>query len=116
MSPSPSHIALRRSPYHTHPPRRPACSSLIDDGTHAFLSAKGIAVINASPLSMGLLTARGPPVWHPAKPELKARCADAAAYCAARGVDISTLALSFCLEAPGVATTLISTASVRGGH
>ena len=61
---------------------------------------------------MGLLTQRGPPAWHPAKPETKAACAAAAAYCAERGVDIAHLALTYCLEQQALATTLISTASL----
>lgn len=34
---------------------------------------KGVGVINASPLSMGLLTEQGPPAWHPASDEIKVR-------------------------------------------
>ena len=87
------------------------CTDLVDSGALAALQAAGIAVINASPLSMGLLTVRGPPVWHPASPVLKETTAAAAAYVAARGADIAHLALHFCLEAPGVATTMFSTSS-----
>jgi len=36
-----------------------------------YLKTKGVAIINASPLSMGLLTQAGPPQWHPASPQLK---------------------------------------------
>lgn len=86
--------------------------SLVTSGTLALLQSKGIAVINASPLSMGILTHRGPPAWHPSKAALKVRAAAAAAYCAERGVDISHLALSFCLEVEGIPTTMISTASL----
>lgn len=35
------------------------------------LKSKGVGVISASPLAMGLLTENGPPEWHPASPELK---------------------------------------------
>ncbi|KAK0527128.1 hypothetical protein OC835_005077, partial [Tilletia horrida] len=35
-------------------------------------------VLNGSPFSMGLLTSRGPPAWHPAKSELRLACEDAA--------------------------------------
>ncbi|KAJ3106105.1 hypothetical protein HK100_003782, partial [Physocladia obscura] len=35
---------------------------------------KGIAVSNAAVLSMGLLTSRGPPDWHPASPGLLKAC------------------------------------------
>lgn len=36
-----------------------------------YLKSKGVGIINASPLAMGLLTEAGPPEWHPASPELK---------------------------------------------
>lgn len=36
-----------------------------------YLKSKGVGVISASPLAMGLLTESGPPEWHPASPELK---------------------------------------------
>jgi aryl-alcohol dehydrogenase-like predicted oxidoreductase len=38
------------------------------------LDEKGVGLINASPLSMGLLTKRGPPAWHPATDRQKAVC------------------------------------------
>ncbi|KAG6511006.1 hypothetical protein ZIOFF_029055 [Zingiber officinale] len=37
-----------------------------------YLKSKGVGVITASPLAMGLLTDVGPPEWHPAPSELKA--------------------------------------------
>lgn len=36
-----------------------------------YLKSKGVGIISASPLAMGLLTENGPPEWHPASPELK---------------------------------------------
>uniref|UniRef100_N1QWA7 Putative oxidoreductase yajO n=1 Tax=Aegilops tauschii TaxID=37682 RepID=N1QWA7_AEGTA len=36
-----------------------------------YLKSKGVGVISASPLAMGLLTDNGPPEWHPAPEELK---------------------------------------------
>lgn len=74
-------------------------------------AAAGLGVINASPLSMGLLTARGPPDWHPAPPHLKAACARAAAAAAAAGVDISALALRDSLALDGVASHLVGCGS-----
>ena len=35
------------------------------------LKSKGVGIISASPLSMGLLTESGPPSWHPASVELQ---------------------------------------------
>jgi L-galactose dehydrogenase len=76
-----------------------------------YLREREVGVINASPLAMGLLTERGAPAWHPAPLEVQAACARAAAHCWDRGVDIAQLALQFALGAPGVATTLVGTAS-----
>lgn len=39
-----------------------------------YLKSKGVGVISASPLAMGLLTDSGPPTWHPASDELKVHC------------------------------------------
>lgn len=77
------------------------------------LAEQGIGVINASPLAMGLLTERGAPSWHPAPPELTAACRRAADACRRRGADIADLALRFSLSHPGLATTLVGTASVE---
>lgn len=77
------------------------------------LQAKHIGIISASPLGMGLLTERGAPEWHPAPAEIKAACAQAAAYCRSQGVDIAQLAIQFSLSNPDIATTLVSTANPR---
>lgn len=62
------------------------------------LEARGLGVINASCLSMGLLTAVGPPEWHPAPDELKAAARRAAEVCGHRGHDISRLALMWAVR------------------
>lgn len=102
-------------------------TTLVDSGTLAHLSGLGIGVICGSPLSMGLLTQRGAPAWHPSSPALKQRCAAAAAAATAKGVDIAHIALHFALFSnPAIATIMVSTASlarlehdlaiVRGEH
>ncbi len=76
-------------------------------------AARGVAVLNASPLAMGLLTAAGPPGWHPAPAAVLAAARRAAAVCAARGTDLATLALQFSYSegvAAGVAATVTGTA------
>jgi L-galactose dehydrogenase len=75
------------------------------------LKAKQVGIINASPLSMGLLSDRGAPKWHPARQEVKAACARAAALCRARGAELARLALQFSVAHPDLATTLVGTAS-----
>ena len=37
--------------------------------------------MNASPISMGLLSSRGPPAWHPASETLRSKCKEAAEFC-----------------------------------
>jgi len=71
------------------------------------LHAKRVGVINASPLSMGLLTDAGPPAWHPAPPALKEACAAAAAQCRARGGDLARLAIQHAVRHDDIATTLV---------
>jgi L-galactose dehydrogenase len=71
------------------------------------LQAQDIGIINAAPLSMGLLSGAEPPSWHPASPELKAACARAAEHCRSRGMDLATLATQFAIANPDIATTLI---------
>lgn len=74
-----------------------------------YFEAKGIGVINASPYSMGLLTERGAPAWHPAPEALKRLSRKAVAYCKERGVAIEQLAIAFSTNNPRIATTLFST-------
>jgi len=74
------------------------------------LKAKGVGVINASPLSQGLLSNRGTPVWHPAPPAVKEACAKAAAWCKEQGHDIAKLAVQFSVSDPEITTTLVGTA------
>ena len=72
--------------------------------------AKGVGIINASPLSQGLLTNRGTPAWHPAPDRVKAVCAAVAEFVRVRGSNLAKLAVQFSIRHPGVATTLIGTA------
>ncbi len=77
-----------------------------------FFEANGIGVINASPLSMGLLSQRGTPDWHPAPAALKEACAKAAAYCQEQGYPIEKLAIQYSASLnPRIATTLFSSAN-----
>ena len=77
-----------------------------------FFEQHSVGVINASPLSMGLLSSRGTPDWHPAPQALKDACARAAAFCADKGYPIEKLAIQFSTSLnPRIATTLFSSAS-----
>ncbi len=74
-----------------------------------YFESKGIGVINASPYSMGLLTERGTPDWHPAPEALKRLAKRAVDFCKSKGVSIEQLAVSFSSQNPRIATTLFST-------
>lgn len=77
-----------------------------------FFEQYGIGVINASPLSMGLLSQRGTPDWHPAPEALKEACRKAAAYCIEKGYPIERLAMQYSTSLnPRIATTLFSSAN-----
>lgn len=76
-----------------------------------YLQKKNVAIFNAAPLAMRLLTHEGPPTWHPAPPELQARCAEAARFCRERGGDLAKLALQFSVSNPAIHTNIVGTAS-----
>lgn len=76
-----------------------------------FFKDRGIGVINASPFSMGLLTMRGAPDWHPAPAALKEACRKAAEFCSRQGYPIEKLALQFAVSNPDIQTTLFSSAN-----
>ncbi len=71
------------------------------------LRAKGIGLLNASPLHMGLLTAFGAPAWHPAPQQVKDVAARIVAFCQARGLQPESVALKFCLDYPHASSTLV---------
>jgi L-galactose dehydrogenase len=77
-----------------------------------YLKTKNVGIFNSAPLAMRLLSNDGPPGWHPAPAELRARCAEAAAFCRRRGADLSHLALQFSLANPDIHTHVVGTASV----
>ncbi|MCE5179621.1 MAG: aldo/keto reductase [Porphyromonadaceae bacterium] len=74
-----------------------------------FFEQHKVGVINASPFSMGLLTERGAPDWHPAPAQLKSVCEKAAQHCRSRGESIEKLAVQYSVSNPRIATTLFST-------
>lgn len=76
-----------------------------------FFESRGIGIINASPLSMGLLSQRGVPDWHPAPKPLVEACAKAAQHCAQKGYPIEKLAIQYSVSNPRIAGTLFSSAN-----
>ncbi|KAL4180002.1 hypothetical protein AMTRI_Chr13g89980 [Amborella trichopoda] len=77
-----------------------------------YLKSKGVGIINASPLAMGLLTEGGPPEWHPASLELKSVCKAAAVHCKEKGKNISKLALQYSLRNKEISCVLVGMNSV----
>lgn len=93
------------------------CHYSVNDSTLVdllpYLKSKGVGVISASPLAMGLLTENGPPEWHPASAELKSACQAAAAFCKAKGKNISKLAMQYSLANKDISSVLVGMNSVR---
>jgi L-galactose dehydrogenase len=71
---------------------------------------RGVGVLSASPLSLGLLTNQGPPPWHPAPAEIKDACRRAAEHCRSRGADIAFLGMQFCFAEGRIPSTITGTA------
>lgn len=79
-----------------------------------FFEQNNIGVINASPFSMGLLSQRGAPAWHPAPEPLKEACRKATEYCDQQSYPIDKLAIQYSTALnPRIATTLFSSASPK---
>jgi aryl-alcohol dehydrogenase-like predicted oxidoreductase len=76
-----------------------------------FFEQHGIGIVNASPLSMGLLSQRGVPAWHPAPKALVKVCQKAAQYCNEKHYPIEKLAVQFSVSNPRIASTLFSSAN-----
>ena len=76
-----------------------------------FFEQHNVGIINASPLSMGLLSTRGVPAWHPAPKALVEACQKAVAHCNAKGYPIEKLAIQYSISSPRIATTLFSSAN-----
>ena len=76
-----------------------------------YFEQRGIGIINASPLSMGLLSQRGVPDWHPAPKPLVEVCKKAVQHCQSKGYPIEKLAIQYSVSNPRIATTLFSSAN-----
>jgi aryl-alcohol dehydrogenase-like predicted oxidoreductase len=72
----------------------------------------GTGLLNASALSMGLLSKRGPPAWHPAPENYRAACQRALDFCRDRGADLEVLALQYVLQDERVPSTFVGMCNV----
>ncbi len=77
------------------------------------VKSKGLGLINASPLALGLLTNYPPAEWHPAPQELKDAARKAADLCHSRGTELSFIGMQFALTNDMVASTLSGIESVE---
>jgi L-galactose dehydrogenase len=67
---------------------------------------RGVGIMNASPLAMGLLTNQGPQPWFKGREEIKEACRLAAELCRSRGADISFLGMQYCYSQKAIPCTL----------
>ncbi len=89
---------------------------LVNDMDHQltpFAKERGIGLINASPLHMGILTEQGGPAWHPAPGGVRNAVRRVAELCRARGANLSDIALRFCFDHPDAATTLVGMSATQ---
>jgi aryl-alcohol dehydrogenase-like predicted oxidoreductase len=93
----------------------PFCHHTLNDDAFVdyldYFESKEVGVINASPYSMGLLTERGVPDWHPAPESLKRLARSAVKYCKSKGDSIEQLAVAVSVANPQISMTLFSTTS-----
>jgi L-galactose dehydrogenase len=79
----------------------------MDEVLTTFARERGIGLINAAVLHMGILTEQGPQPWHPASPEVREAGRKVAQFCSNHGLDIADVAMRFSLDHPHVSSTLI---------
>jgi L-galactose dehydrogenase len=72
-----------------------------------FANNKGIGLINASSLHMGLLTEQGGPPWHPAPKDVHEVSRKVAAFASEHGSNITRLALQYVIQNEEISSTLV---------
>ena len=86
-------------------------ASAVDDLVPAATS-RGVSVLAASPLHMGLLAPGGGPPWHPALEGARTRAGALGAAAAELGVSLTDAALSYSLGLPRLVSTVVGVASL----
>ncbi len=79
----------------------------LDTDLRPVCEERGIGLINASPLHLGILTERGWPDWHSASQDVKEAGTRVAKLCRARGLDVAEVSLKFCYDYPHTASVLV---------
>ncbi|CAJ0579061.1 unnamed protein product, partial [Mesorhabditis spiculigera] len=77
-----------------------------------FFQSVGIAVLNGSPLSMGLLSSEGPPPWHPANQQVREAVLAAEEYVHSKNLRLERLALDYSMHFPGTVSCLVGIGSM----
>jgi L-galactose dehydrogenase len=85
----------------------------MDEVLTVFARERGIGLINAAALHMGILTENGPAAWHPAPQAVRDAGKKAAEFCRSHGADIADVAMRFSLDHPYVSSTLVGMANTR---
>ena len=71
-----------------------------------YFQNKNIKIINSSPLSMGLLTEKGPPNWHPASETMLNIVSEIKTLCNSKNENISDIAMKYSLNNEDILTTI----------
>ena len=71
-----------------------------------YFTKKNISIINSSPLAMGLLTQKGPPIWHPASNLMKTTVNNLNNYCLSKNLNIENLSMIYSLSNKDILTTI----------
>lgn len=94
-----------------------SCHNLLDRSLETGLAplcrARGLGLLNAGVLDMGLLAPGGPPAWHPADAASRAAAARVRRFCEAHGRSLEAEALRFALAYAVADSTLLGVRSVR---
>jgi L-galactose dehydrogenase len=85
----------------------------MDEVLTTFARDRGVGLINAAALHMGILTETGPAEWHPAPQAVRDAGKKAAEFCRSHGADIADVAMRFSLDHPYVSSTLVGMANTR---
>jgi len=90
--------------------------TMIDDGLKNYLPVfkkHNMAIVNAAPNALGLLSNLGERSWHVATQPIKNVCAEARKLCVANDVELGKLAVWHSLQQEGPDTTLVGMDSVK---
>lgn len=77
------------------------------------MKKKNVEIINSSPLGMGLLTEKGPPIWHPASILMCETVNNIKLYCKNNSENISNIAMRYSLSNNELLTNITGANSIN---